>query len=110
MTLAPVLSAAVVTLALARAAAAPVDYNRDVRPILAENCFSCHGFDEKGRKAKLRLDLADTAHAAGADAEGQLSARRSARAGTRHRRAHRSGDRAGHPPRGHPRSHALARP
>ena len=60
MTLAPVLRAAVVTLAVVRAAAAPVDYNRDVQPILAENCFSCHGFDEKGRKAMERLTtLAD---------------------------------------------------
>ena len=30
-------------------------YNRDVRPILAENCFACHGPDERKRKARLAL-------------------------------------------------------
>src|SRR5688572_5333729 len=37
-------------------AAEPVSYSRDVRPILAENCFFCHGQDPNQRKAKLRLD------------------------------------------------------
>src|SRR3954462_15640094 len=44
------------------AAADTVDYARDVLPILSENCYHCHGPDEKARKAKLRLDTKEGAY------------------------------------------------
>jgi hypothetical protein len=39
----------------------PVDYARDIRPILSGKCFTCHGPDDKARKAGLRLDVRDAA-------------------------------------------------
>ena len=47
--------------ATAAAAPAPVDFNRDIRPVMSDTCFKCHGFDDKARKGKLRLDLRDEA-------------------------------------------------
>ncbi|MDX1948471.1 MAG: DUF1553 domain-containing protein [Pirellulaceae bacterium] len=48
--------------AIAPAAAADkLQYNRDIRPILAENCFACHGPDSASRKGDLRLDKREAA-------------------------------------------------
>ncbi len=52
------------------AAGPEVDFARDVRPILSENCFHCHGPDAKARKADLRLD--EEAGAREAIASGEL--------------------------------------
>ena len=38
-----------------------VDFNREIRPILSDKCIFCHGPDKEHRKAKLRLDVEDSA-------------------------------------------------
>ncbi|MCI0360983.1 MAG: hypothetical protein L0211_21090, partial [Planctomycetaceae bacterium] len=48
-----------------------LEYNRDIRPILAENCFACHGPDSAARKAELRLDKRDVAVEMGAIVPGK---------------------------------------
>ncbi len=52
---------------------ARIEFNRDVRPILADNCFLCHGPDQNRRKADLRLDIRDDALKAEAFVPGKPS-------------------------------------
>src|SRR5947207_2291284 len=63
LTLAACSVPAVAGLAAAESSAstAKPGYNRDIRPILSENCFACHGPDKNQRKGKLRLDVREAA-------------------------------------------------
>lgn len=53
----PLAAAALLLPAIALSAAESPQFNRDVRPILSDRCFSCHGPDPGNRKSKLRLDV-----------------------------------------------------
>jgi hypothetical protein len=55
------LAASLFLAAAVQAAPGKLEYNRDVRPILADNCFACHGPDSAARKADLRLDIREEA-------------------------------------------------
>lgn len=52
-------------LAFCTSARAKVDFNRDIRPLMSDTCFKCHGFDAKSRKGGLRLDERESALKAG---------------------------------------------
>ena len=52
---------ALISAAPVQAAEQPVDYDRQVLPILSDNCYKCHGPDQNARKADLRLDRRDGA-------------------------------------------------
>ncbi len=54
-----------------------LEYNRDIRPILAENCFACHGPDSAARKADLRLDRREVADRGRRDRPGRARRRAS---------------------------------
>ena len=54
-------SLALLLASLSGLAAEDIRFNRDIRPILSENCFYCHGQDPKHREAGLRLDVRDDA-------------------------------------------------
>ncbi|MFM8493983.1 MAG: c-type cytochrome domain-containing protein, partial [Planctomycetia bacterium] len=51
------ITCAAASIALSAGAAERISYNRDIRPILSENCFGCHGPDDHDRKAGLRFDV-----------------------------------------------------
>lgn len=50
-----------------------INFNRDIRPILSDRCFACHGPDKNARKADLRLDQRQAAIDAGAISPGEVS-------------------------------------
>src|SRR5437762_9375059 len=66
---APFALAGLLSSAIGAASSSGLRYNRDIRPIISENCFPCHGTDSAARKANLRLDRFEDAIAPRKDSD-----------------------------------------
>ena len=82
-----------------------IEYNRDIRPILAEACFACHGPDSVAREADLRLDQRESALDMAAIVPGEVDESELVRR-IRSDDAYTPGGEAGNPP---PRADSVSR-